>query len=252
MGFRIVNDEVVVDHGTHDFAITTVDSNPVFEKLNDFEVYSAFKRTRVKKPLKGDNCPLIYALKGLDDLTVNRRSIYELSKTFYPIVENFLGHKTDHWDLIIPLPSSSGIGRIVADRVARKAPCLTSHVVNDALCKTTIFDARAELSTMGLPKSAQKTLENKLRAQRHFSNSDWSAPYSLKNVPVKLRHHLKVFKHQNDYNSLNPKNILLVDDVVSSGTSLKQAHELISNKYTDAQVSCFTLFSSFSRDVKAI
>ncbi|MCB2386364.1 phosphoribosyltransferase family protein [Thalassolituus alkanivorans] len=256
LGFKVIGDEVTVDHIINDYAITEIADNPVFEDLNGFKVYSAFRRTRTKRKgsgNKGDNCPLIYALKGLEDLTVKRSTISQLVPNFRSILERFSSHTACQWDLIVCVPSSSPIGHIIAKRVARATTSWEGIIAVDALQKTTIWDARVQLNTLSdIAKGDKSTLFNNLKFQRAKNNDDWTAPYSLKTVPTKLRHYLRTLKHQKSYKSLNPKNILIVDDIVSSGTSLTQAHALIAAKYPNAEITGFTLFSSSSRGVRGI
>lgn len=72
MGLRLQGQHVIVDHGCQDWLLTRPEGNPVIEYVNGLKVYSIFKRQRLSGKNRrnrqqrqlGDNCPLIYALKG--------------------------------------------------------------------------------------------------------------------------------------------------------------------------------------------
>ncbi|TCR76686.1 hypothetical protein [Rhizobium sp. BK376] len=127
MGLRIEGNVVIVDHDITEHLATTAEGNPTRDDLDDFTVFSVFqrKRTSAKQARQretrvlGDNCPLIYALKQRDGLSVGLSSIKLLNAHIPTILDAVVGHLEGQFDSIVPMPSSSPLALILAKRLSR-------------------------------------------------------------------------------------------------------------------------------------
>jgi len=74
LGLRVENNVVVVDHAMNEHLLTTAEGNPSEDTVEELRVISVFQRRfnsaklarKRDEKVIGDNCPLIYALKGKD------------------------------------------------------------------------------------------------------------------------------------------------------------------------------------------
>ena len=104
MGFKVIDNLVIVDHSINHYAITTPTkkrSPCIYTKKNidslNLSIYSIFYRSVIDRKLHklGDNCPLLYALKGKQNLVVTKDSMKELKVPFYQILEILKEEVTD-------------------------------------------------------------------------------------------------------------------------------------------------------------
>ncbi|MBL1804852.1 hypothetical protein ELE38_31540, partial [Klebsiella pneumoniae] len=85
MGLNLQGYHVTIDHSHRHWLITTPEGNPTRERVGNLTIYSMFRRQKAPASLNrdrkqrklGDNCPLIYALKGKEGLTTDFSSIKE-------------------------------------------------------------------------------------------------------------------------------------------------------------------------------
>ncbi len=245
MGFVIKDGVVLVDHSHNKFAVTTVKNNPTNSCDSGLTVHSAFLRTRTRirkkrgERVAGDNCPFIYALKAKDGLTTTMREVHKLNLNLIEIIGSFL-ECSGGWEMIIPLPSSHNISRILANRLHR--PLIGSYLYNDLLRKKNILEARAEIKASGATVEEKRYFENQLRLQRKLVG--WAGSYSLKNIEVSKRGLLGPLVVNKVPKSVKPSNILLVDDVMSSRTTLCHAKRIVQELYPEAKIEAFCLFST--------
>lgn len=248
MGFEVHDGVVIVNHSHSEFADTSVESNPTSANIDGLEVHSAFLRKRKRSRrgngenhrIAGDNCPMIYALKGKDGLTTTRCEVLKLNAHLSEVLSKFALSSGD-WDMIVSLPSSHTIGHIVARRLHRafEMPC---SAVNDMFRKKNIFEARAEVKASSLPAQEKRYFEDQLSKQR--KEVGWGGPYSLKGIKVHHREKLSPLVMINPPRKGEVRRVLLVDDVVSSGTTLNSAKSLITESLGDVEVQAFCLFSA--------
>lgn len=93
MGLVVQGNVVKVDHYNKEWLKTRPQGNPTKEEIDGLAVYSLFKRLlasaksrRKHRKIPGDNCPIIYALKGKDNLTTDISSIKKLRSSYDEIV----------------------------------------------------------------------------------------------------------------------------------------------------------------------
>lgn len=239
VGLRIVDGEVIVDHAENDHLNTGTEGNPVESLFRGLTVHSVFERRRISAKmarnriakLQGDNCPLIYALKGLDDLTVSHTSIKRLNDSI-PAILDLIGPKVLHEvDVIVPMPSSSGLALMLARRLLRRMALPNSaQLRTDILIKSTNLQASARAKGLTAPNNKALPYKdaNELKAILRTLHTAFAAPYAAKEVKTKFR---KYFDPLQLAQGLTPiaagTRFLLVDDLMATGETLVAATELL-------------------------
>ncbi len=255
VGLRILDGEVIVDHAENDHLNTGTDGNPVELPFRGMTVHSAFERRRISAKmarnrtakLQGDNCPLIYALKGLDDLTVSHTSIKRLNDSI-PVVLDVIGAKVLHQiDVIVPMPSSSGLAVMLARRLWRRMALQSgSQLRTDVLVKSTNLQASARAKGLTAPGNNAIAYgeANELKAIIRTLHATFAAPYAAKEVKTRFR---KYFDPLQLAPNVQPfaagTRLLLVDDLMATGETLVAATELLTAHGTCIVQHAVTWFS---------
>ncbi len=242
MGFVVDADRllVTVDHSHNNFCVTTPAGNPAVTYHDGLKITSVFTRTKGKRGPVGDNCPMLYALKGLHSLTTRSRDIGMLHASFRQILPAFLASGFE-WDWIVPLPSSS----LVCSTFARKVHQRTGIgiVQADALMKITADQAMRNVEGLRIQSKDKTVLKGDIR--RFIRDYGAAAPFQIKYAKAHLRHHIHPFMWGHVPAGTAPaRRVLLVDDMVTSGTSLLSAAEVIRHRYPTVDIEALTLFGS--------
>lgn len=254
MGFEVKDDgRVVVNHSHNTFCVTRAAGNPTIVTTHcGLSVCSIFKRLshkeKPKSKSKGDNCPMIYALKGQQGLYTTLSDIRLLYSSAFAILTNHIASHHTEYDFIVPMPSAHQISYILARRVQRQVP--TATLIQGCLQKSTVGDAKKELAnTATIPHSARAAISKQLmRAEREGGLGQL---LSLKKIPTQHRCHLSPVQLTT---SLPPASrglkILLVDDLFSTGTTLTSAKNLLSRYFPEANIEALCLFSPHNGKIK--
>lgn len=243
MGFQIVDNVVVVDHDLNLHADTRTTNNPRSFMYDGITVHPVFYRMNDETRSSGspgDNCPFIYALKQKDGLKVRYSGIKSLHKNFSTILGYIAGGGASY-QYLVPIPSASSIASVLTERFRRVA----SNVTVEAgwLKKATIENALANadaLNTKVVPSSDIRVLRSELNRQRKMNGAHSS--YSSKRMPAGLRKHVQPLSlHGTDFPE-DVNHITFVDDLISSGTSMLCARDLLREIYPGAVFSVVALF----------
>ncbi|MBK5073622.1 phosphoribosyltransferase [Budviciaceae bacterium CWB-B4] len=226
-----VNNRIVTYSDIHEkIVITSVNKNPKISRIgkqNKLFVYSIFTRVRSNE-IRGDGNPLIYALKGLKGYSISKREVVKFRPNFDEIITKVINKFNKKHDIILVLPSSSKVPAMFARRVGRALSCDVSY---DSFKKNTIYEV-LDLFNNNNVKSGH---EDEVRGVLYnLNNSNGNLIFSMKDIPNNIRCYFNPFSLKNE--SLKNKNILLIDDILSTGTSLITANNLIvsQNNQTDA------------------
>ncbi len=253
LGLVITGNLVTVDHSIVDWMLTDVVGNPTLENFDGLNVHVVFKRTlpdaksrrlkRKTKSIRGDNCPIIYALKGKDGLITNYTSIKLLSNSFNSITMDITKLYHTEYDFIVPMPSSSPLSTIIATRLAKifKAP-----ICNDYFKKITIEDAYKLLDRADLSVEDEKSLSYRLKKAKEEVGFFGSLP--MKSIPTKYRQAFPPLVYDKAMaGKFTDKKVLLVDDLLATGTTLKCARDLLVGNNRPELVKGICLIGSFGK-----
>ena len=235
---------IVVDGGrrvsycaqTHDLIDSRVDQNPVVQSVGDFEVFAVFRRVKSRKN-KSDGNPLMYALKAKDGYTIDLSDIVAFGPEFYGVLSKLMPHLPA--TTVVPVPSSSRVSTMCARRVARK---LGAELRPDLLAKKYNHQVASQLDRIINLKQAPKEDLRLLKAVRASIGNSRGSPFAMKLVHHKIRRYFEPFSITQGTASAQGHTVLLVDDLLSSGSSLAHARAIFEG--VGAQVLCLCLFSS--------
>lgn len=250
MGLTINNGLVSVDHSVPDHLHTTQNGNPTQGKMGDLVVHSVFKRLKNSakfskdrsQKIIGDNCPLIYAVKGTDGLRTDVASIKRLLEYTPEIISCICDKLDGQIDGLIPMPSSFPLASWLAKRVQRE---MGLPIYTDVFRKSTKLEAaaRAEglISTPSeeLTKPQRRQLRNAVKGVRKTEGEIFAA----KVVKPNLRGYFDPIQ----WNGLEcPKTyrLMLVDDLLASGGTFLAAQALLHENGWRLPNDSITWFSS--------
>lgn len=194
------------------------------------KLFSVIKRSREQRigNHKGDNCPILYAMKKADDLTVKYTTIKQICSISHNRISAHFS-KNFNYDAIITMPSKH--------RIAYKLAKIISNIYNvpiydNLFVKTTKKEAiQSILNNKNLSADTKQSLKIRLDSQVSFS---------IKNIPTIHRKYIQILKWNNV--GFNASRVLLVDDIFSSGATLEQAKNLL-QQHKNVEVDALTLFS---------
>ena len=213
---------------------TSIDNNPLYTKLDGHDVISIFTR---KKYQRSDGNPLLYALKGLNGWSIDKYDINLLLKQFIRICD-----KIDPiYDTIIKIPSSNELNNIFMDRINNIIKC--ENKILNLLTKL-----EADMVWMdGVDFKSMNSIEIEDLEVDFMKMSEF---FSFKSVRQNLRKYIKKIYDDNWIGAeldvadkINNKNILILDDTISSGQTISLFTERIMDIYEPKKVTIITLFS---------
>ena len=253
---------------------TSLKTNPIcncgkFEfNGHKIPVISTFKR-KASKYVDGDGNPALYALKKERNFELTNQQAF--LKRFNLILDKLVQTLDDilvllpdhyfHWhpDTLIPLPSTNPLNTYITKSVASKFKNV--NVVDNALRKLTYqevldcisddengtyFDFWNALADNNIPVEDARNIIQDLHNE--FKKADPTLQGTFK------RHAIKNLKLRNAithtmsmsmsyYEEINGKNIVLLDDSITFGASIKETLELLYTMYEPKSVIVITMFS---------
>lgn len=235
MGLDIIDNVVVVNHSSKDHLYTGTYSNPSKTIISGIDVFSVYRRKKSPGPERrdrdlkrlGDNCPLIYALKGKQDLSVELSSIKRLMDFMPDILDKMVGELPDDLTDIVTIPSAHPLAKTLAKRLGRR---LFLPVRDDLLVKATCFEAtrRADKILKEDRFSVSREIEVDLRNTVKRLLKSAQAPYSSKETRVPIRSYFDPLKVCPGHMEISAESkVLLVDDLLASGETILAANSLL-------------------------
>lgn len=236
MGLIIDNGLVIVDHNATDHLNTTRDGNPTQLKLEELVVHSVYKRLKNSAKFSkdrhqktiGDNCPLIYAVKGSDGLSTNVASTKLLLEHTQSIISDICEKIDGQVDGLVAMPSGFPLANWLAKRIHRKTGL---PIFADVFRKSTKIEAAARAAALiptpivGVDKQQRRQLIN---AVKRVLKTEGNI-YAAKVVPPSLRTFFDPIQWQG-LNCPNTHRLLLVDDLLASGGTFLAAKSILETR----------------------
>jgi hypothetical protein len=223
--------------------------NPSFTKLNDINIISIFKRK--KNDNKTDGNPLIYALKDINKWKFKnpKEDIINLLKQFIKITWKI----EPIYDTIITIPSSNELNIKFLHRLNKIIKA--ENKITNYFHKLSADEVWEDFVDWGGIKNEYKNkykyiFKNMLYCFQRMEKENNNI-FSYKYIAdIKLRKFIKqtmsptfenpVIKYNK---KINGKNILILDDTISSGKTISEATDQILKTFSPSSTTVITLFS---------
>ena len=233
---------------------TSIEHNPTKDMsiLQNVDVWSIFKR---KKGLRGDGNPLVYALKGEGGWTFRSESdrmaiehqfdaIATKFATIYPI------------GVTILMPSGNELNTHIANIVKSKSQ--NAEVIEGLICKVTteevdeiVLDFNSKFREFYKDDFNSKYYElcRYLDLMDKKRNGYFSR-HLIKNKQMRdildLTLKLSDDKFAEFANKINGQDILIIDDTISRGQTIKEACHIMMESYAPKSITVLTLLSKLN------
>jgi hypothetical protein len=224
---------VIYDGQSNNLINNCVKDNPIMQRVDGMVVYSVFRRVR-SNTSTGDGNPLIHALKSARGYSIDLPNILSFLPEFYAVVEKVSHHcQADH---VIPVPSRSKVAEMFAKRISRHT---SSEFHKAVLQKKTHRDICIDIDLLIRSGNLHRVEEKLLGDVRRQIARSPSAYFEMKLVDQRFRKYFSPFKTKNPVSVPAGSSVLLVDDLLSTGTSLRCAKDLLAHHgVTDVKFLC--------------
>ena len=233
---------------------TYIEHNPTKDMsiVQNVEVWSIFKR---KKGLRGDGNPLVYALKGEGGWTFRSESdrmaiehqfdaIATKFATMYPI------------GVTILMPSGNELNTHIADIVKSKSK--NAEVIEGVICKVTteevdeiVLDFNSKFRKFYKDDFNSKYYElGRYLDLMDKKRNGYFSRHLIKNKQMRdildLTLKLSDDKFAEFANKINGQDILIIDDTISRGQTIKEACHIMMESYAPKSITVLTLLSKLN------
>lgn len=241
------NDKTISLTDEHDKGVDfSLVNNPVYDKYKDFDVISIFKRSKLVDDTntERDGNPFIYALKEKRGWTfdITNDEIFRYIKRFLEICKKI----NNTYDTIVITPSSTNINERFMKVISKQVQA--ENIVREFLVKIKkeeIIDDNLidkEQITKDYPNNYNEVITKISRSFRRMEGADFEA----KHMDKKYLKYVKYIGVNNDLNirpMIDGKDILVLDDTISSGTTVSQCIDGITSNFTPKSITIVTLLS---------
>lgn len=221
----------------------------------DAEVWSIFQRKRALDD-RLDGNPLLYAMKG--EKNWKFRSEYDkkcVLKQIHLIAKKFAD--THPFDVTVIIPSTNALNETIAEIITTYSK--NAKIIEGVIDKIKTKEIEEYVYEDGCPfreyygKFGRKALDNAYKKFSDFLNKmdELKGGYFVRHL-IKddtMRDLIdKTFKVNDDYvskyfNDIHDRHVLLVDDNISRGQSIREACRILKDTYLPASITVLTLMS---------
>ena len=221
-------------------------NNPVYDKHNGYDVISIFKRTSLTdiNNTQRDGNPFIYALKKKNGWKFNITS-EEINKYIRRFL-NICKKINNKYDTIIITPSASELNEKFMKAISRQVDA--NNIINEyfvKLSKEEIIDddlIDIERIRNDYGNSFNKVMSEIHRSFRRMKGETFEAKY-VKKEYLKYIKYIETNGDDDIRKYIDDKDILLLDDTISSGETVSQCINGILSNFIPKSITIITLLS---------
>ncbi|MDQ2045100.1 phosphoribosyltransferase [Pseudoalteromonas sp. 20-92] len=223
MGIDICRAHKVSLNETHEQRlVTSIERNPVESLKENLLVKCVYRRTKYGDYQRDGN-PFIYALKRKSPYSITNSELFRFRPSFKEIL--FKMCQDIDVDFVLGVPSSHQIVSHFGNRVARQ---IRAVYIDDYFSKQTVGDVLSTFSLTSVNDKHKKAVKKVLST---YKKLDANEEVSLKKIENKIRHYFEPVKINPSYSGVNiDGNILIVDDLLSTGTTLLSSARILSSR----------------------
>ena len=233
---------------------TSIEHNPTMDVdiVPNVQVWSIFKR---KKGLRGDGNPLVYALKGEGGWTFRDESDRNaIEKQFDAIATKFATMYPV--GVTILMPSGSELNMHIADVVMSKSR--NAELIKGVICKLTteevddiVLDFNSKFREFYKDEFNSKYYElGRYLDLMDKERNGYFSRHLIKNNQMRdvLDSTLKLSddRFAEFANKINGQDVLIIDDTISRGQSIKEACQIMLESYAPKSITVLTLLSKLN------
>ena len=221
-------------------------NNPVYDKHNGYDVISIFKRTSLTdiNNTQRDGNPFIYALKNKNGWKFNITSeeINKYIRRFLTVCKKI----NNKYDTIIITPSASELNEKFMKAISRQVDA--NNIINEyfvKLSKEEIIDddlIDIERIRNDYGNSFNKVMSEIHRSFRRMKGETFEAKY-VKKEYLKYIKYIETNGDDDIRKYIDDKDILLLDDTISSGETVSQCINGILSNFIPKSITIITLLS---------
>jgi hypothetical protein len=216
------NKTVIIDHSHQELVDTSIEGNPTEGAIDGLRIQYVFRRKTTKGHDRDGN-PLVYALKEMNGYRMQPMYHQMLYKRADEILAAFVGDLDV--DALVDVPSSKPLCRLFATRVAEVSglPLVESNFLRKRTVGEVLdaIDASFPQFTKDRDKRAFKAELGQLRRAKRDTD------FQMKEVAKPMRRFFQPFTVSGEVPALAGQRIALIDDLVSSGTSIISVAECL-------------------------
>ena len=233
---------------------TSIEHNPTMDGdiVPNVQVWSIFKR---KRGLRGDGNPLVYALKGEGGWTFRDESDRNaIEKQFDAIATKFATMYPV--GVTILMPSGSELNMHIADVVMSKSR--NAELIKGVICKLTteevddiVLDFNSKFRDFYKDEFNSKYYElGRYLDLMDKERNGYFSRHLIKNNQMRdvLDSTLKLSddRFAEFANKINGQDVLIIDDTISRGQSIKEACQIMLESYAPKSITVLTLLSKLN------
>ena len=233
---------------------TSIEHNPTMDGdiVPNVQVWSIFKR---KRGLRGDGNPLVYALKGEGGWTFRDESDRNaIEKQFDAIATKFATMYPV--GVTILMPSGSELNMHIADVVMSKSR--NAELIKGVICKLTteevddiVLDFNSKFRDFYKDEFNSKYYElGRYLDLMDKERNGYFSRHLIKNNQMRdvLDSTLKLSddRFAEFANKINGQDVLIIDDTISRGKSIKEACQIMLESYAPKSITVLTLLSKLN------
>ena len=221
-------------------------NNPVYDKHNGYDVISIFKRTSLTdiNNTQRDGNPFIYALKKKNrwKFNITSEEINKYIRRFLTVCKKI----NNKYDTIIITPSASELNEKFMKAISRQVDA--NNIINEyfvKLSKEEIIDddlIDIERIRNDYGNSFNKVMSEIHRSFRRMKGETFEAKY-VKKEYLKYIKYIETNGDDDIRKYIDDKNILLLDDTISSGETVSQCINGILSNFIPKSITIITLLS---------
>jgi len=230
---------------------TSLDNNPTVDRelVQGVNVWSIFKR---KQGLRGDGNPLVYALKNEGGWHFrSQEDANAIEKQFHLIAEKFASMYPIGVTIIIP--SGNELNNHIAEVVMSKSE--NAEIIKGVICKLTteevddiVLDFNSKFREFYKDEFNSKYYElGRYLDLMDKERNGYFSRHLIKNNQMRdvLDSTLKLSddRFAEFANKINGQHVLLVDDTISRGQTIKRACQIMRESYAPKSITVLTLLS---------
>ena len=252
---------------------TSVDDNPSKEIYPDtvrtadcdIVVYSIFKRNN---KIDKDGNPLIYALKnenGYCMSNADKEYLWDVCRQItQKIVSDICSTESIEENIFVAVPTTNRLNNMIYEEIKGVIPNpiklsgvlrkLNPAVIKELLLDTDgfhdmLYSAYDAQSDSSLPRDSEPYMEEALEAFNQAFDEQGNVfrrhklPLWLRPIVTKTMEISPEFKKEVNAAKITGKNIIIIDDTIKDGNSIKEAYRLLAENFEPKSIHCITLCS---------